>query len=132
TPSARFVAHPRVSPDGSQLAWISWEHPQMPWDGTQLHVAPLMNGRAGEGEIVAGSTEESILQPEWLDDQRLLFLSDASGRWNPWVWSADGGAHQVPERAEEVAGPMRALGDTWLRVVDTDQPLVAHGPRATA
>src|SRR5699024_3135082 len=81
TPSACFVAHPRVSPDGSQLAWISWEHPQMPWDGTQLHVAPLMNGSTGEGEIIAGSTEESILQPEWLDDRRLLFLSDASGWW---------------------------------------------------
>ncbi|HLQ79981.1 MAG TPA: prolyl oligopeptidase family serine peptidase [Brachybacterium sp.] len=132
TPSARFVAHPRVSPDGSQLAWISWEHPQMPWDGTQLHVAPLMNGRAGEGEIVAGSTEESILQPEWLDDQRLLFLSDASGWWNPWVWSADGGAHQVLEREEEFAGPMWALGTTWLQVLDPDHALVEHGRAATS
>src|SRR5699024_2626466 len=115
TPSARFVAHPRVSPDGSQLAWISWEHPQMPWDGTQLHVAPLMNGRAGEGEIVAGGTEESILQPEWLVDQRLLFLSDASGWWHPWVWSADGGAQLVFERAEECALPMWVVGSAPAR-----------------
>ena len=132
TPSARFVAHPRVSPDGSQLAWISWEHPQMPWDGTQLHVAPLMNGSTGEGEIIAGSTEESILQPEWLDDRRLLFLSDASGWWNPWVWSADGGARQVLEREEEFAGPMWALGTTWYQVLDADRALVQHGRAATS
>src|SRR5699024_7978237 len=132
TPSARFVAHPRVSPDGSQLAWISWEHPQMPWDGTQLHVAPLMNGSTGEGEIIAGSTEESILRPEWLDDRRLLFLSDASGWWNPWVWSADEGARQVLEREEEFAGPMWALGTTWYQVLDADRALVQHGRAATS
>ena len=132
TPSARFVAHPRLSPDGSQLAWLSWEHPQMPWDGTQLHLAPLMNGSAGEGEIIAGSTEESVLQPEWLDDRSLGFLSDASGWWNPWVWSADGGARQVLEREEEFAGPMWGLGSTWFQVLDPDRVLVEHGRAATS
>ncbi|MGO1407428.1 MAG: dipeptidyl-peptidase 5 [Brachybacterium sp.] len=132
TPSARFIAHPRLSPDGSQVAWLSWEHPQMPWDGTQLHVAPLMHGSAGEGEIIAGSEDESVLQPEWLDGQRLMFLSDASGWWNPWVWKADDGARQVLELDQEFAGPMWGLGTTWYQVLAADRVLVQHGRAATS
>ena len=132
TPSSRFVAHPRLSPDGTRLAWISWEHPQMPWDGTELHVAPLLSGSAGEGETVAGGTDVSVLQPEWLDDERLLFLSDTTGWWNPWVWSAETGARQVLEREEEFAGPMWALGSTWYQVLDADRVLVQHGRAATS
>lgn len=132
TPSARFVAHPRVSPRGDLLAWISWEHPQMPWDGTELHLAPLLDGSAGEGEIIAGSTDTSVLQPEWLDGERLMFLSDASGWWNPWVFSADGGARQVLELDQEFAGAMWALGTTWYQVLDADRALVQHGRAATS
>ncbi|MDN5819853.1 MAG: prolyl oligopeptidase family serine peptidase [Brachybacterium sp.] len=132
TPSARFVAHPRLSPDGTRLAWLSWEHPQMPWDGTQLHVAPLMNGSAGEGEIIAGGEDTSVLQPEWLDDQRLLFLSDTSGWWNPWIWSADDGTHQILELDQEFAGPMWALGSSWYQVLDPDRALVQHGRAETS
>ncbi|ASK65720.1 dipeptidyl aminopeptidase [Brachybacterium avium] len=132
TPSARFVAHPRLSTDGTRLAWLSWEHPQMPWDGTQLHLAPLMNGSAGEGEILAGGEDESVLQPEWLDDERLLFLSDASGWWNPWVWSTGDGARQLLERDQEFAGPMWALGSSWFQVLDADRALMQHGRAATS
>ena len=132
TPSARFVAHPRLSPRGDQIAWISWEHPQMPWDGTELHVAPLMNGSAGEGEIIVGGTDTSVLQPEWLDDEHLMFLSDASGWWNPWVWSAESGARQILELDQEFAGAMWALGTTWYQVLDADLALVRHGRAATS
>ena len=132
TPASRFVAHPRLSPDGTHLAWISWEHPQMPWDGTELHVAPLLDGSAGEGEIIAGGTDVSVLQPEWLDDERLLFLSDVTGWWNPWTWSSADGARQVLEREEEFAGPMWALGTTWYQVLDADRALVQHGRAATS
>ncbi|MFC0673773.1 dipeptidyl-peptidase 5 [Brachybacterium hainanense] len=126
TPASRFVAHARVSPDGTRLAWLSWEHPQMPWDGTLLHVAPLVGGSAGAGEVVAGSTTESVLQPEWLDAQRLVFLSDASGWWNPWLWDGSG-TRRLCDRAEEFAGPMWMLGTTWYTVLDPDRLLVAHG-----
>ena len=132
TPASRFVAHPRLSPDGTHLAWISWEHPQMPWDGTELHVAPLLDGSAGEGEIIAGDTDVSVLQPEWLDDERLLYLSDVTGWWNPWTWSSADGARQVLEREEEFAGPMWALGTTWYQVLDADRALVQHGRAATS
>ena len=132
TPASRFVAHPRLSPDGTHLAWISWEHPQMPWDGTELHVAPLLDGSVGEGEIIAGGTDVSVLQPEWLDDERLLYLSDVTGWWNPWTWSSADGARQVLEREEEFAGPMWALGTTWYQVLDADRALVQHGRAATS
>src|SRR5690606_8505964 len=126
TPVSRFVAHARLSPDGARLAWISWEHPQMPWDGTELHLAPLVDGAADAGEVIAGSTEESVLQPEWLDAQRLVFLSDASGWWNPWLWE-DGSARQILTAEEEFAGPMWTLGTSWYSVLDEDRLLAAHG-----
>ena len=68
-----FYMAPRVSPDGSQLAWLEWDFPQMPWDGTELR---------RDGELVAGGPDESILDPRWSPDGRLHYLSDRSGWWN--------------------------------------------------
>ncbi|PWH06091.1 dipeptidyl aminopeptidase [Brachybacterium endophyticum] len=132
TPSSRFVAYPRLNPEGTALAWISWEHPQMPWDGTELHVAPLVGGSTGHGEVVAGGPDVSVLQPEWLDAERLLYVSDESGWWNPRVWSAHEGARAVlapdsPYAEQEFAGSMWGLGTTWYAVLDADHALVAHG-----
>src|SRR5699024_1719293 len=123
TPASRFVAHPRISPDGTRIAWLSWEHPQMPWDGNQLQVATLTTDGAGEvtagaSEVVAGSTEISVLQPEWLDDRRLMFVTDESGWWNPAVWSTDGGTAPVLSTEEEFAGALWTLGTTWYQVLD--------------
>jgi len=60
-----FYAAPRPSPDGRKLAWLSWDRPQMPWDGSDLWVADLHpNGRLGAPQHVAGGPEESIIQPE--------------------------------------------------------------------
>lgn len=141
TPASRFVAHPRLSPDATRLAWISWEHPQMPWDGTELHVAPVIAGSAGTGQVIAGSTDISVLQPEWLDDEHLLFVSDETGWWNPRVWSQADGARPVLKDAspgaesvteQEFAGALWSLGETWYRVLDADHLLVQHGRAATA
>src|SRR4029077_19169964 len=58
-----FRAAPRPSPDGSQLAWLEWDHPDMPWDATRLRVAPILDdGRLGPSELEAGGPEESIDQ----------------------------------------------------------------------
>jgi dipeptidyl aminopeptidase/acylaminoacyl peptidase len=85
-----FVASPRLSPDGSQLAWISWNHPFMPWDGTQLWVASVQpDGSLGEVQQIAGGESESIFQPEWSPDGRLYFVSDRTGWWNPYRWNSD-------------------------------------------
>ena len=77
-----FYSAPRFSGTGEQLAFIHWDHPNMPWDGSQLSVANWGSDGELAGEIVvAGGASESVLQPEWLADG-LLFLSDRNGYWN--------------------------------------------------
>jgi dipeptidyl aminopeptidase/acylaminoacyl peptidase len=75
-----FYSFPRVSPDGQWLAWTCWDHPNMPWDGTELWVAPLDD--PGDARLVAGGPGESVFQPEWDPDGRLHFVSDRDGWWN--------------------------------------------------
>jgi dipeptidyl aminopeptidase/acylaminoacyl peptidase len=75
-----FFAAPRVSPDGRHLAWLCWDHPNMPWDGTELWVADLPG--APNPRPVAGGRDESISQPRWSPDGRLHWISDRSGWWN--------------------------------------------------
>lgn len=78
-----FYSSPRVSPDGSHLAWLTWNHPNMPWDGTELWVGELdAQGFVGQAQRVAGGNSESIFQPEWSPDGVLHFLSDRTGWWN--------------------------------------------------
>lgn len=80
---ADFYSNPRVSPDGKQLAWLCWNHPNMPWDGTELFVAPIMkDGSLGDVRKVAGGIEESIFQPAWSPDGTLFFVSDRTNWWN--------------------------------------------------
>lgn len=137
TPPARFVAFPRLSPDARQLAWISWEHPNMPWDGTELHLAALTGtslrtaGLADE-RVIAGSGQTSVLQPEWVDGQRLAFISDASGWWNPYLYDvAAGTSRPLLQREEEFAGPLWQVGTTWYTVESENTLLVSHGTGLT-
>jgi dipeptidyl aminopeptidase/acylaminoacyl peptidase len=80
-----FVSSPRLSPDGRRLAWLAWDHPNMPWDGTTLYLVDLGDDGAiiGAPRAVAGGASESIFQPEWSPDGAdLVFVSDRSGWWN--------------------------------------------------
>ena len=78
-----FYASPRLSPDGSQLAWLTWNHPNMPWDGTELWLGQLdESGSITNSERIAGGKDESIFQPEWSPDGTLYFISDRSNWWN--------------------------------------------------
>ena len=77
-----FYAAPRPSPDGRRLAWLAWDHPAMPWDGTQLWVADLTTDGLTAARQVAGGLTESVLQPGWSPDGLLHFVSDRSGWWN--------------------------------------------------
>jgi dipeptidyl aminopeptidase/acylaminoacyl peptidase len=80
---ADFYASPRLSPDGSQLAWLSWNHPNMPWDSSFLSVASNQsNGKLTNVITVAGGTYDSIFHPEWSPTGVLHFASDPSGWWN--------------------------------------------------
>ena len=105
-----FYASPAVSPDGSKLAWLSWEHPNMPWDDTRLWVADILeDGSLGEARAVAGLPGESVFQPEWSPDGVLYFVSDRTGWWNIY---RERGAHieaMAPMMAE-FGVPAWALG----------------------
>jgi dipeptidyl aminopeptidase/acylaminoacyl peptidase len=82
-----FYSSPRLSPDGAQLAWLSWNHPNMPWDGTELWLGRLNgDGSVGERRRVAGDMNESICQPQWSPDGVLHFVSDRTGWWNLYRW----------------------------------------------
>ncbi|MFN2189125.1 MAG: prolyl oligopeptidase family serine peptidase, partial [Candidatus Promineifilaceae bacterium] len=80
---ADFYSSPRLSLDGSRLAWLAWNHPNMPWDGTELWMADIQeDGSLGNAEHVAGAKDVSIFQPEWSPDGELYYVSDESGWWN--------------------------------------------------
>jgi dipeptidyl aminopeptidase/acylaminoacyl peptidase len=80
---ADFYASPCLSPDGTRLAYLTWDHPNMPWDGTELWVAELdADGAPGQLQKVAGGPDESIFQPAWSPDNVLYFVSDRTGWWN--------------------------------------------------
>ncbi|MEM8532304.1 MAG: S9 family peptidase [Chloroflexota bacterium] len=85
-----FYATPRLSPDAGYLAWLAWNHPNMPWDGTELWVASLTaEGQITNAVCVAGGPEESIFQPTWSPDGTLYFVSDRNGWWNLYRWQND-------------------------------------------
>ncbi|HXG94290.1 MAG TPA: S9 family peptidase [Blastocatellia bacterium] len=78
-----FYSTPRISPDGNHLAWLAWNHPNMPWDGTELWLAEINeDGSLAPPQLVAGGANESIFQPEWSPDGVLHFVSDRTGWWN--------------------------------------------------
>jgi dipeptidyl aminopeptidase/acylaminoacyl peptidase len=101
-----FYATPRISPDGSQLAWLTWNHPNMPWDGCELWVGEFAeDGTLSSTRWVAGGAAESIFQPEWSPDGVLYFASDRSGWWNLERITADGGIERVCQSKAELGMP---------------------------
>ncbi|MES2832849.1 MAG: S9 family peptidase [Pseudomonadota bacterium] len=96
-----FFASPRLSPDGSQLAWLSWDHPDMPWDGTSLWLAAIDEaGLLGKPRLIAGGRRESIFQPAWSPSGELHFVSDLSGWWNLYRLGSDSAQALYPMAAE--------------------------------
>ena len=96
-----FYSSPRLSPDGSQLAWLTWNHPNMPWDGTELWVGKLNeDGSMSETMRAAGGANESICQPEWSPDGTLYFISDRTCWWNLYSWRENKVEPLCPMEAE--------------------------------
>lgn len=147
----RFVTTARLSPDGRRAAWIAWDHPRMPWDGTELLLAEVTDdGSFGPARTVAGGVDESVCQVEWALDGGLLYSGDRSGWWNLYrldVQSAPApGGPQEPgalpglltrerplcARDEEFGGPMWKLGLSWFKPLEAGLIAVVHGVGATA
>jgi dipeptidyl aminopeptidase/acylaminoacyl peptidase len=94
---ADFYAAPRISPDGRQVAWIQWSHPNMPFDSTELWVADLADGRVSNSRCVVGNGDEALQQPEWHADGTLTVLTDRSNWWN--VYDVDLATGDLSHRA---------------------------------
>ncbi len=123
-----FFAYPTPSPDGQWLAWICWNHPHMPWDGTELRVAPVQNGVPGKGRLIKGSNRESVLAPLWRDNSSLYVATDWTGWWNIYQI----GLHGVPPQAlypadEEFADALWELGARPFALLGDGRLAVRHG-----
>ncbi|MGW2175051.1 prolyl oligopeptidase family serine peptidase [Streptomyces sp. NPDC001705] len=119
----RFVTGPRVSPDGRRAAWLAWDHPRMPWDGTELIVADIgPDGTFRDARTAAGGPEESVTQVDWAPDGALLYASDRTGWWNLY---RDGSP--LCARDEEFGGPLWKFGQRWFAPLDSGLIAVLHG-----
>ncbi|MFI0719252.1 prolyl oligopeptidase family serine peptidase [Streptomyces sp. NPDC021224] len=125
----RFVTGLRPSPDGGRAAWIAWDHPRMPWDGTELRVADLRgDGTLGPARTLVGGPEESVAQVEWAPDGTLLAATDRTGWWNLHRVDPDTGeAVNLCPREEEFAGPLWRIGARWFAQVEGGPIAVLHG-----
>jgi dipeptidyl aminopeptidase/acylaminoacyl peptidase len=132
---AQFFAFPTPSPDGTKLAWISWNHPNMPWDGTELRVGPVPADagspplEVASAALVMGGPQESVLAPVWRDETTLYVISDASGWWNLYEAAAVAGAVPRPLHPldEEFAGPLWQLGGRPFELLADGRLAVQHG-----
>jgi len=131
---ADFFAFPTPSPDGKLLAWICWNHPHMPWDGTELRVAPVTPGgeagqeTVGSGRLVKGGLRESVLAPAWRDNTSLYVVTDWTGWWNIYQVGLAGEPPQALYPAEEeFAGPLWQLGGRPFARLGDGRLAVVHG-----
>ncbi|MFG2835607.1 prolyl oligopeptidase family serine peptidase [Streptomyces zaomyceticus] len=134
----RFVTGPRLSPDGRRAAWIAWDHPRMPWDGTELRLAEVApDGTFHGARTVAGGPSESIPQADWDAEGRLLLVSDRTGWWNLYRTELDadgrpGEPAPLCPRAEEFGGPLWKIGLNWFTPLENGLIAVVHGKGTTA
>ncbi|KTR96853.1 peptidase S9 [Microbacterium testaceum] len=121
-----FVAQPALSPDGRHLAWVAWNHPDMPWDATTIRVADLDSSVVRD---LAGGDDRAPLQPVWMGDDELLYADDPSGRWNLYRHPLDDDAQAVAPADADTGGGLWVLGTRWFAATD-DGRIVAvrtHG-----
>jgi dipeptidyl aminopeptidase/acylaminoacyl peptidase len=107
-----FFSDPRLDPSGARMAWLAWDRPNMPWDGTELWIAELdADGVPAARRRIVGGPDESIVGPTWAPDGSLVFASDRTGWWNLYRWrdGTDAPEALAPMEAE-LAGPQWVFG----------------------
>jgi dipeptidyl aminopeptidase/acylaminoacyl peptidase len=121
-----FYASPRLSPDGARLAWLTWNHPNMPWDGTELWVGEVEeDGTVVRRERVAGGPDESIFQPQWSPVGTLHFISDRTNWWNPYRLR-DGRIEQLVDMPAEFGKPQWVFGMTTYDFASADRMICSY------
>ena len=123
-----FYASPKLSPDGSRLAWLCWDHPNMPWAGTELWLAEIADdGALAVPHLVAGGPAESIFQPQFSPDGILHFVSDRTGWWNLYRCAPGGdSAHPLCPREAEFGQPQWVFGQSTYAFLLADQLVCAY------
>lgn len=128
-----FMSAPRVSPDGIWLAWLSWDHPRMPWDGSELSIAPIaVDGALGAVLPICGGPGESVSQPRWSPDGRLHFISDRSGWWNLYRREPDGRETALAPVEAEFARPDWVFALSNYAFLDDGTLVCSYGGAAGA
>jgi dipeptidyl aminopeptidase/acylaminoacyl peptidase len=126
-----FYSSPRLNPDGSRLAWLTWNHSNMPWDGTELWVSELnADGSPDRLEQVAGGIDESIVQPEWSPDGVLYFVSDRTGWWNIYRWR-DGQVEPLCQMKADFARPQWVFGMSTYAFECADSIICSYTKQGT-
>jgi dipeptidyl aminopeptidase/acylaminoacyl peptidase len=121
-----FYASPRLSPDGRWLCWLSWNHPNMPWDGTELWVAELDEaGALQTPQKIAGGLTESVFQPEWSPDGVLYFISDRTNWWNLYRWQK-GQVEAICSKAAEFGLPLWVFDMTTYGFESAEQLICTY------
>jgi dipeptidyl aminopeptidase/acylaminoacyl peptidase len=129
-----FYSYPRPSPDGTALAWTTWRHPLMPWDGTWLWMAEIRkDGTLGAPRHIAGGPEESVFQPEWSPGGVLHFVSDRTGWWDLYACPPDGDiVSLVHLESVDLGTAQWEFGYSTYAFLDNDRiALLAHQGGAT-
>ena len=117
-----FYSSPRLSPDSRQLAWLSWNHPHMPWDSSYLWLAEFNDlGGLKDAKLVAGGESESICEPKWHSDGKLYFSSDRTNWWNLYCHNQDETVEILHQMAAEFAYPHWVFGLSTYSFVDRDR-----------
>lgn len=121
-----FYATPRVSPDGTRIAWLAWNHPNMPWDGTELWVGEFgEDGTLASKELVAGGQDESVVEPAWSPDGVLYFVSDHTGWWNLYRWR-EGQIEPLHPMEAEFTRPHWVFGRTTYSFESANRLICAY------
>jgi dipeptidyl aminopeptidase/acylaminoacyl peptidase len=123
-----FYASPALSPDGRRLAWLTWDHPNMPWVGTELWLAAIGgDGLPGEPRKVAGGPAESIFQPQFSPDGVLYFVSDRTGWWNLYRRAPQSGeARALCPREAEFGQAQWVFGQSTYAFLSAEQLVCAY------